>query len=116
MLSSVISHYYENITNQACLVSGPRVDFTLRRSKLPDEDLMKEACRKPKELKLTKKKNITSDGLGNTHGRIHMGKQNIDKIQTRKMKGLKKTAAERKAEKAKLKQVLAVNNEVNQKG
>lgn len=89
--------------------SGPRVDFTLRRSKLPDEDLMKEACRKPKELKTTKKKNMSTDGLGNTQGRIHMGKQKIDKLQTRKMKGLKKTAAERKAEKAKLKQAVKDN-------
>lgn len=77
---------------------------------------MKEACRKPKELKSTKKKNVSTDAFGNTHGRIHLGKQKIDKIQTRKMKGLKKTAAERKAEKAKLKQVLVVNNDANQKG
>lgn len=88
----------------------------LRRSKLPDEDLMKEACRKPKELKPIKKKNISRDALGNTHGRIHLGKQDINKIQTRKMKGLKKTASERKAERAKLKEVLAVNSEVKQKG
>lgn len=98
------------------MILGPRADFTLRRNKLPDEDLIKEACRKPKELKPIKKKNILTDGLGNTHGRIHLGKQNIEKVQTRKMKGLKKTAAERKAEKAKLKQTLTVNNEVNQKG
>lgn len=77
---------------------------------------MKEACKKPKELKVTKKKNITTDGLGNTHGRIHIGKQEINKIQTRKMKGLKKTAAERKAEKAKLKNVLTEVNHVNQNG
>lgn len=81
---------------------GPRVDFTLRRSKLADEDLMKEACRKPKELKIGKTKNISTNELGTTHGRIHIGKQEIKKIQTRKMKGLKKTAAERKAEKVRL--------------
>lgn len=77
---------------------------------------MKEACRKPKELKQAKKKNISTDALGNIHGRIHLGKQNINKIQTRKMKGLKKTASERKAERAKLKQVLAVNSDIKQKG
>lgn len=77
---------------------------------------MKEACKKPKELKPVKKKNISTDALGNTHGRIHLGKQRIDKIQTRKMKGLKKTAAERKAERAKLREVLAVPNGVQQKG
>ncbi|KAJ8958301.1 hypothetical protein NQ318_017447 [Aromia moschata] len=91
---------------------GPRVDFSLRRSKLPDEDLMKEACRKPKELKVTKKKNITTDELGTTRGRIHIGRQDINKLQTRKMKGLKKTAAERKAEKAKIKTII-VNSDMN---
>lgn len=62
---------------------------------------MKQACRKPKELKVTKKKNISTDGLGTTHGRIHVGKQDVSNLQTRKMKGLKKTPEERKAEKSK---------------
>lgn len=61
---------------------------------------MKQACRKPKELKRVVKKNITVDGLGTKHGRIHIGKQDINKLQTRKMKGLKKTA-EGKAKKRK---------------
>lgn len=82
---------------------GPRLDLILRRTKLPSEDLMKQACRKPKELKVVTKKNISKDGLGNVHGRIHLGKQNIRKITTRKMKGLKKTPGERKAQKSKLK-------------
>lgn len=64
---------------------------------------MKQACKKPKELKVITKKNISKDNLGNVHGRIHIGKQNIRKISIRKMKGLKKTSSERKAEKAKLK-------------
>lgn len=76
---------------------GPRIDFTLRRTKLPSPDLMKEACKKPRELKVTKKKNISTDGLGNKHGRVHMGKQEINKIQTRKMKGLKKSVQEKRA-------------------
>jgi len=80
---------------------GPRLDFTLRRSKLSSEDLMKHACRKPKVLKVIKKKNISKDGLGTIHGRIHVGKQEIASLQTRKMKGLKKTPEERKAEKVK---------------
>ncbi|XP_044756446.1 ribosome production factor 2 homolog [Coccinella septempunctata] len=78
---------------------GPNVDLTLRRSKLPSEDLMKEACKKPKELKAKPKKNISTDGLGTTHGRIHVGKQEINKLQTRKMKGLKKSAVEIMAKK-----------------
>jgi len=46
---------------------------------------------------MKKKKNISTDTLGTTHGRIHIGTQNIDKIQTRKMKGLKKTLSEKKS-------------------
>ncbi|CAG9768912.1 unnamed protein product [Ceutorhynchus assimilis] len=80
---------------------GPRIDFTLRRTKLPSPDLMKDACKKPKELKVGKKKNISTDALGTTHGRIHIGKQEINKIQTRKLKGLKKTMQEKKAAKRK---------------
>lgn len=38
------------------------------------------------------------DKLGTTFGRVHVGAQNINSIQTRKMKGLKKTMAEKKAE------------------
>lgn len=72
---------------------GPRVDFTLRRTKLPTEDLLRQSVRQPKELKVIKKKNISRDGLGTTHGRIHVGKQDISKLQTRKMKGLKKAVA-----------------------
>lgn len=79
-------------------ILGPRLDLTLRRSKLASEDLMKQATRKVKSLKVTKKKNISVDGLGTTHGRIHVGKQDINKLQTRKMKGLRKTPEEKKAE------------------
>ncbi|XP_008211265.1 ribosome production factor 2 homolog [Nasonia vitripennis] len=78
---------------------GPRMDLRVRRNKLATDDLFKQACKKPKELKVKKKKNITSDSLGTTHGRIHMGAQKLNTIQTRKMKGLRKTLAERKAEK-----------------
>ena len=52
----------------------------------------------PKALKPKKKKNISHDTFGTTYGRIHMQKQDLSKLQTRKMKGLKKRPAERKAE------------------
>ncbi|XP_071869095.1 ribosome production factor 2-like protein Non3 isoform X1 [Bombus fervidus] len=76
---------------------GPRADLICRRTKLASEDLFKQACKKPKELKVKKKKNISVDKLGITFGRVHVGAQNINSIQTRKMKGLKKTMAEKKA-------------------
>ncbi|XP_043255241.1 ribosome production factor 2 homolog isoform X2 [Colletes gigas] len=75
---------------------GPRADLLCRRTKLASEDLFKRACKKPKELKVKKKKNVSKDNFGATFGRIHIGAQNINSIQTRKMKGLKKSMAEKK--------------------
>lgn len=92
------------------IILGPRIDWTLRRSKLPSDDLMKEACRKPRELKVAKKRNVSTDGLGTKHGRIHIGKQEINKLQTRKMKGLKKNASEKMAERMMKKRQLSNDN------
>lgn len=75
---------------------GPRADLLCRRNKFASEDLFKEACKKPKAIKERKKKNVSKDTLGTTYGRIHVGAQKIDSIQTRKMKGLKKTLSEKK--------------------
>ncbi|XP_032666507.1 ribosome production factor 2 homolog [Odontomachus brunneus] len=76
---------------------GPRADLLCRRNKFASEDLFKQACKKPKALKVKKKKNISEDTLGTTYGRVHVGTQNINSIQTRKMKGLKKTMSEKKS-------------------
>lgn len=57
---------------------------------------MSQACRKPRELRKITKKNLSRDAFGSTHGRIHLGKQDVSKLQTRKMKGLKKTPEEKK--------------------
>lgn len=77
---------------------GPSVDFTMRRIKMASKDLFKNAIKKPAPLKVTARKNVTRDELGNVHGRVHVGKQDVNRVQTRKMKGLKKTAKEKKAE------------------
>jgi len=81
---------------------GPRIDFVLRRTQFAPPDLMKEALKVPKEIKVLlfgmrtnngqpkKVKNIESDILGDKVGRVHMKPQDLDKLQTRKMKGLKK--------------------------
>jgi ribosome production factor 2 len=75
---------------------GPSIDFSIRRTKIASKDLYKLATKKPAELKVTKKKNISRDGLGNVKARVHIDRQVITKLQTRKMKGLKKTPEERK--------------------
>ncbi|XP_014478440.1 PREDICTED: ribosome production factor 2 homolog [Dinoponera quadriceps] len=81
---------------------GPRADLVCRRNKFASEDLFKQACKKPKALKVKKKKNISTDTLGTTYGRIHVGTQNINSIQTRKMKGLKKTSSAKSSRKRKI--------------
>ncbi|EDS40473.1 brix domain-containing protein 1 [Culex quinquefasciatus] len=83
---------------------GPSMDLTIRRTKLASDDLYKTAMKQPAILKVAKRKNISRDELGNVHGRVHVGKQDINVLQTRKMKGLKKTAEERKADRVKWKQ------------
>lgn len=40
-----------------------------------------------------KKKNISHDAFGTKFGRVHMQKQDLSKLQTRKMKGLRKRKA-----------------------
>lgn len=76
---------------------GPSIDFAIRRTKIASEDLYKLARKQPKQLKTTQKKNISRDQLGNTHGRVHVGKQNIGKVQTRKVRALRKTPEEKKS-------------------
>lgn len=69
---------------------GPSMDWTLGRTCFASDDFMKQALRRPKELKIKREKNISTTSLGQTMGRVHVGKQNLDQIQTRKVKALKK--------------------------
>jgi len=88
---------------------GPRIDFRVGRQREADPDMWKEAMRKPKgqEVRLDSgyldairmlttvqaktKKNIETDIVGDKMGRIHLGKQDLGQLQTRKMKGLKRS-------------------------
>ncbi|KAJ3129311.1 rRNA-binding ribosome biosynthesis protein rpf2 [Nowakowskiella sp. JEL0407] len=70
---------------------GPRLDFVMRRYQFAPNDVMKEALRVVKEKKV---KNIQSNDLAQDVGRIHMQKQDLNKLQTRKMKGLKRAVEE----------------------
>uniref|UniRef100_A0A3Q3F6V6 Ribosome production factor 2 homolog n=1 Tax=Labrus bergylta TaxID=56723 RepID=A0A3Q3F6V6_9LABR len=69
---------------------GPSLDLVLRRTHLASDDLYKLAHRRPKALKIRKKKNVSHDAFGTKFGRVHMQKQDLTKLQTRKMKGLRK--------------------------
>ncbi|KAJ3048388.1 rRNA-binding ribosome biosynthesis protein rpf2 [Rhizophlyctis rosea] len=73
---------------------GPSIDFVLRRYRLADKETWKMATKVPKQVKEKKEKNIEFDDIGDKFGRVHMGKQDLGKLQTRKMKGLKRAATD----------------------
>lgn len=73
---------------------GPSFDFVLRRTHLASEQLSHLAHRQPRALKPKKKKNISHDAFGTKFGRVHMQKQDLSKLHTRKMKGLRKRRGE----------------------
>ncbi|KAM4770812.1 ribosome production factor 2 homolog [Rhinophrynus dorsalis] len=76
---------------------GPSFDFAVRRTHLASDDLYKLSLKQPKALQVKKKKNISHDTFGTKYGRIHMQKQDLGKLQTRKVRGLKKRPAEKMA-------------------
>lgn len=75
---------------------GPSLDFVLRRHTEPDAALLQQALRRPKLAKTDvesglgkKRKNMEVDDMGDLRGKIHLGKQDLGKLQVRKQKGLK---------------------------
>lgn len=69
---------------------GPRLDMVMRRNRQPAGELLKNAMNKPVKGKPRKRKNIETNVLGDTVARIHMRPQDYSKLQTRKVKALKK--------------------------
>jgi ribosome production factor 2 len=69
---------------------GPRFDFAVGRREAPSPEMEKEALKKPKQLQQKTVKNVETDLMGDKIGRVHVGKQDLNNMQTRKMKGLKK--------------------------
>ena len=70
---------------------GPRMDFRVGRVKEADEAMAKEALKRAPTTAERPKKNISTDIVGDKVGRIHLGKQDLKELQTRKMKGLKRS-------------------------
>ncbi|KAN0084968.1 Brix domain containing protein [Elaphomyces granulatus] len=73
---------------------GPKFDFKVGRIRQADPNLMKEAMKqgtRPSD-RPRMKKNIVMDSMGDKIGRVHLGKQDLTGLQTRKMKGLKRRA------------------------
>lgn len=78
---------------------GPSLDFRIRRSQPAAEETWKRAMRhKPHgpqtseaaAKKRKREKNVDIDEMGDKVGRIHVGRQDLDKLQSRKMKGLRR--------------------------
>ncbi|GMM49077.1 rRNA-binding ribosome biosynthesis protein [Starmerella bacillaris] len=68
---------------------GPRIDFAVGREQIPNPDMEKQAYKVARQVEKTKK-NVEMDFMGDKLGRIHVGKQDLNELQTRKMKGLKR--------------------------
>jgi len=84
---------------------GPSLDLLLRRHQSADPELWKAAMRRPKLKKQDvekglgkKRKNVEVDEMGDLRGRVHVAKQDLGKLQTRKMKGLKMRPGESEEE------------------
>jgi len=72
---------------------GPSFSMCLRRNKMANHDLFKEACRQPKILNPEKKKankNKYTTALGETKGKVFLQHQDIETIALRKFKGMGK--------------------------
>jgi ribosome production factor 2 len=74
---------------------GPSFTMAVRRHHLASDDLLKRAMRQPSQLKPKKVKNVSKSRLGTTFAKIHMERQNYGRLQTRKMKGLRKESSKR---------------------
>jgi ribosome production factor 2 len=84
---------------------GPFIDLSLRRHQDADPEMWKAAMKRPKLKKQDlekglgkKRKNMEVDEMGDLRGRVHIAKQDLGKLQTRKMKGLKSAPGEEDVE------------------
>ncbi|KAL7537920.1 hypothetical protein ACHAXR_008159 [Thalassiosira sp. AJA248-18] len=69
--------------------SGPDMDFRIRRTQFASPDLWKLAMKQPAGVKAKKKKNQTTNIFGETIGRLHLDKQDIDSRSGKKSKALR---------------------------
>lgn len=70
---------------------GPACVLRLGRVREAEVSTWKQAIKVPKELVQKKTKNVEFSAVGDKLGRVHMNKQDFDKLQTRKVKALKRT-------------------------
>jgi ribosome production factor 2 len=87
------------------LPCGPDMDFCIRRTQMASPDLWKASLKQPQGVKAKKVKNQSTNLFGETIGRLHLSKQDLDKRQGKKSKAL------RRAEKAEAKEEAAALEE-----
>ena len=68
---------------------GPSFDIELRRTKLCSDELWKKACVKHPSAVPKKTKNVETDTLGTKLGTVHMGRQSLTELVTKKTKALR---------------------------
>lgn len=74
----------QRIPNLQLIDMGPNFNFVVRRTRLPSPQLEKLAVRQAKSTRGFKKvKNVTHDALEGKIGRVHMKKQDTNKLVTR---------------------------------
>lgn len=61
---------------------GFRVKMELVKHQTPDKNVLKSAMMVPREIKPKKVKNVTTNVLGESVGRIHVGKQDLSTLNT----------------------------------
>ncbi|OII72824.1 uncharacterized protein cubi_03694 [Cryptosporidium ubiquitum] len=61
---------------------GLQIKMELVKHQIPDKSLLKSAMMIPREIKPKKVKNITTNVLGESIGRIHVGKQDLSTLNT----------------------------------
>lgn len=71
---------------------GPDLDLTVRRTQWAEPELYREARRRPVTQKKTK--NQTTNLFGETIGRLHLEKQDVEHRQGRKVKALRRAEQE----------------------
>lgn len=71
------------------LPCGPDMDFMVRRTRFAAPDVWKQAMKQPKQNKAKKVKNHKTNIFGETIGRLHLEKQDIDKLGGKKSKALR---------------------------
>lgn len=69
---------------------GPDMDFQIRRTQFAESDLWKASLKQPSATKSKKKKNQSTNVFGETVGRLHLERQEIDKMGGRKAKALRR--------------------------